>query len=216
VKLHAHGAIEADFDAMFGEKAFEMHRLLNERYNDGRRFRLHYVTARQACNIVKAAEDGKDGSPADWVDYRIKPPATRFYSLDARHEPARCTESRLTVGHIEATDTTHLRTWVGPFSDIAGPLDSIDIDDDAGSLRFGTRTADAEVMLTWRGAPQAIALSDGEILKQESTSRGGTIHVRPGPHCTLRYRGAVPASAAPVVEPGVLPQSAHRPCESST
>src|SRR5262249_43895940 len=63
VKLHTHGALECDWDALFGDKAFAMLRTLAEGYNDGRRYKLHYVTARQAYNIAKAAEHGKGGSP---------------------------------------------------------------------------------------------------------------------------------------------------------
>ena len=73
VKLHTHGAIENDFDALFGEKAYEMHRILNEQFNDGTRFKLHYATARQAFNIAKAAEAGLGGNPSDWMDFRVKP-----------------------------------------------------------------------------------------------------------------------------------------------
>jgi hypothetical protein len=54
VKLHTHGAVERDFDALFGEKAYLMHQALNETCNDGRRYQLHYVTARRAYNLAKA------------------------------------------------------------------------------------------------------------------------------------------------------------------
>ena len=58
-------------DALFGERARAMHKELNERYNDGSRYRLHYVTARQAYNIAKAAEAGHDGDPSQWLDYAV-------------------------------------------------------------------------------------------------------------------------------------------------
>ncbi len=64
VKLHAHGAVEEDHDALFGERAFDMHRTLNEQFNDGVHYRLHYVTAREAYNIAKAAEAGHAGDPS--------------------------------------------------------------------------------------------------------------------------------------------------------
>ena len=35
---------------------------------------LHYMTAREAYNVVKAAEDGKDGNPENYRDYRIPKP----------------------------------------------------------------------------------------------------------------------------------------------
>jgi len=40
-------------------------------------FRLHYVTAREAYNIVKAAEAGHAGNPDDYRDFLLPPPANR-------------------------------------------------------------------------------------------------------------------------------------------
>jgi hypothetical protein len=40
-------------------------------------FRLHYVTAREAYNIVKAAEAGHAGNPNDYRDFAVPPPANR-------------------------------------------------------------------------------------------------------------------------------------------
>jgi hypothetical protein len=34
--------------------------------------RLHYVTAREMVNIIHAAEDGRDGNPGAYRDYRYK------------------------------------------------------------------------------------------------------------------------------------------------
>jgi hypothetical protein len=45
-------------------------------------FRLHYVTAREAYNIVKAAEAGCSGDPNDYRDYLIPPPANRLISCN--------------------------------------------------------------------------------------------------------------------------------------
>src|SRR5260370_26512543 len=41
-------------------------------------FRLHHVTAREAYNIVKAAEAGCHGDPNDFRDFLIPPPANRL------------------------------------------------------------------------------------------------------------------------------------------
>ncbi len=101
IKLHTHGAIERDFDALFGEKAFAMHKMLNEQFNDGEQFRLHYVTARQAFNIAKAAEDGKTGDPSQWLDYRIAKQPHSFYMLTVRHKLVSCTKDNICVGEID-------------------------------------------------------------------------------------------------------------------
>jgi hypothetical protein len=39
--------------------------------------RLHYVTAREAYNIIKAAEAGHDGNPTEFRDFDVPPPANR-------------------------------------------------------------------------------------------------------------------------------------------
>jgi len=48
-------------------------------YNDNEKYRLHYMAAREAFNVVKAAEDGKDGNPNEYRDYVIQP---YLYSVD--------------------------------------------------------------------------------------------------------------------------------------
>ena len=45
------------------------------KYNDGRHWVLHYVTAREMYNIAMAAIDGKTGNPNEYRDYeRPRPP----------------------------------------------------------------------------------------------------------------------------------------------
>jgi hypothetical protein len=46
---------------------------LEHDYNDGRKYVLHYVTAREAYNVVMAAVDGHTGNPVDYLDYVIPP-----------------------------------------------------------------------------------------------------------------------------------------------
>lgn len=43
------------------------------KYNDGEKYRLHYMTARQAFDVIKAAEAGHDGNPPRLRDFLIKP-----------------------------------------------------------------------------------------------------------------------------------------------
>jgi hypothetical protein len=128
IKLHTHGAIEHDFDGLFGEKAMQMHRMLNEQYNDGKRFTLHYVTARQAYNIAKAAEHGCAGNPADYLDFLVPLPATHFYAANARHTLSHCTAERLHVSAIEQDAPVKLRSRVGPISSVQGSITNYEID----------------------------------------------------------------------------------------
>lgn len=75
VKLHTHGAIEQQADALLGEPGRAFHRVLNQSYNDGERFVLHYVTAREMYNIAFAAMRGRVGDPNQFRDFEIpKPP----------------------------------------------------------------------------------------------------------------------------------------------
>ena len=73
VKVHIHGARARNYEAYFGRTAEQLHRILKDRYNDGREWKLHYATAREAYNIIKAAEAGKDGDPNDYRDYVLAP-----------------------------------------------------------------------------------------------------------------------------------------------
>lgn len=171
IKLHAHGAIERDFDALFGEKAYRMHQMLNEQYNDGRHYRLHYVTARQAYNIAKAAEHGKGGDPSDWLDYVIGPPANAYYSANARHELKRCTSARLMLTSIEPDATVHVRSRVGPITQISGPLTMLDLDNHASRMEIVTDTPDGEVTLETDSTFDIVHIEGGsEVQTQVETA----------------------------------------------
>jgi hypothetical protein len=73
VKVHTHGAIEKTAASLLGDGGRVLHQNL-QRYNDGQRYRLHYVTAREMFNIARAAMDGKSGDPSSYYDYVISPP----------------------------------------------------------------------------------------------------------------------------------------------
>lgn len=74
VKIHTHGAQEKDMDTLLGSPVDEMFRYLEDRYNDGKQFILHYVSAREMYNIAIAAEAGEIGNPNNFRDYRIPAP----------------------------------------------------------------------------------------------------------------------------------------------
>jgi hypothetical protein len=80
IKVHGHGAqdednvtewLGPDFDAALSH--------LERTYNDGTRYVLHYITAREAYNLARAAADGKTGDPRQYYDYLIPP-----YEADGR------------------------------------------------------------------------------------------------------------------------------------
>jgi hypothetical protein len=74
VKLHTHGAPEPQAEALLGTPGRELHRTLANHYNDGKRFVLHYVTAREMFNIALAGMQGHSGNPNDYRDYSLAPP----------------------------------------------------------------------------------------------------------------------------------------------
>jgi hypothetical protein len=74
IKTHTHGASAGD--AVLGEEMDNVFNYLEDKYNDGYEYVLHYVTARELYNIIKAIEAGEPGiNPEDYRDYRITPPS---------------------------------------------------------------------------------------------------------------------------------------------
>jgi hypothetical protein len=71
VKLHTHGAPEANTPMLLGNPAVRFHRDLEARARVNPNFHFHYVTAREMCNLVLAAEAGWQGSVAEALDYRL-------------------------------------------------------------------------------------------------------------------------------------------------
>ncbi|MFZ0871138.1 MAG: hypothetical protein WAM90_10480 [Rhodanobacter sp.] len=79
VKVHTHGTQERDMDTLLGDAAHAMHAHLESAYNDGKQYVLHYVTAREVYNIIKAAEAGEVGNPHAYRDYALPPPPHRAH-----------------------------------------------------------------------------------------------------------------------------------------
>lgn len=75
VKVHTHGTQERDTDTLLGPAMRAAHEYLCTRYNDGLRWKLHYVSAREMYNIAKAAEAGAAGEPGAHRDFLIPRPA---------------------------------------------------------------------------------------------------------------------------------------------
>jgi hypothetical protein len=78
IKIHTHGTQEADMDTLLGAPVDAMHSYLESAYNDGKRHVLHYVSAREAYNIAKAAEAGRQGNPHDYRDFALPPPKSSW------------------------------------------------------------------------------------------------------------------------------------------
>ncbi len=74
VKTNIHSLGTGHKEKIFDVKIFDtLFSYLEQAFDDGKRYRLHYATAREAYNIVRAAEDGREGDPEDNKDHLIRP-----------------------------------------------------------------------------------------------------------------------------------------------
>lgn len=73
IKVHTHGALPDSMNIFLGDTMDQIYSYLETKYNDGVNYILHYVTAREAYNIIRAAEVGMSGDPNQYRDYLIKP-----------------------------------------------------------------------------------------------------------------------------------------------
>ncbi len=73
VKVHTHGAPEAQAASLLGDSGQALHRALRQ-VSESEHASLHYVTAREMYNIAVAAMEGKTGNPNDFRDHLLKPP----------------------------------------------------------------------------------------------------------------------------------------------
>jgi hypothetical protein len=69
VKVHNHGCREDHLTTEFFLDLHWLFSLLECDYNDRKKYQLHYATAREMYNIVKAMEEGLEGSPAEYRDH---------------------------------------------------------------------------------------------------------------------------------------------------
>lgn len=73
IKIFTHGCEDKTIPVVLGKPIDEMFTYLETKYNDGKKYILHYVTAREMYNIIKAAEAGLKGNPDKYRDFIIKP-----------------------------------------------------------------------------------------------------------------------------------------------
>lgn len=71
IKLHVHGAVETTWDNLLGNGAQKIHNLLSSKFNDGKKYVLHYVSSREMFNIVRASLYADGENPNDYRDSEI-------------------------------------------------------------------------------------------------------------------------------------------------
>ena len=85
IKVHCHGGVgeEKDREILLGERCDNMFRYLESKYNDRKKYFLHYVSAREMYNIIKAAEDGKHRNPNEYRNFVVP----RYVYLPKKQPP---------------------------------------------------------------------------------------------------------------------------------
>lgn len=73
VKVSCHGAEDRNRGVLLGRQADGMYACLEREYRDRPGWALHYVTARELYNVIKAAEAGEEGDPGRFRDYAVPP-----------------------------------------------------------------------------------------------------------------------------------------------
>jgi hypothetical protein len=71
VKVHTHGCVPGNAGVLLGGAMRQAHGILQREFNDGRDWRLHYVSAREMFNLVRAAEAGAAGDPGPYRDFEV-------------------------------------------------------------------------------------------------------------------------------------------------
>jgi hypothetical protein len=77
IKIHCHGGQKRDMEALLGKEVDEIFNFLESMFRDREGYHLHYVTARECYNIIKATESDERGNPSEFRDYLIPPPQNR-------------------------------------------------------------------------------------------------------------------------------------------
>src|SRR5262249_55048949 len=118
VKLHTHAM--QNRAAFLGPRAGELYAAMEHWWNRPP-FRLHYVTAREAYNIAKAAEAGYSGNPTDYRDPVLPPPANRLVHSDRAWRLHSWTARRV---HLEIVEPGPVRLEFaqGPLQRVSGRL----------------------------------------------------------------------------------------------
>jgi hypothetical protein len=123
VKLHTHGLQSQDvflsdsLDRLFEAMSLEWNRPP---------FRLHFVTAREAYNLVKAAEAGLDGNPNEYRDFDVKPPANRLIHVNAPWQLTRADSEAVHLDLLEGR-RARLEPALAGITSIEGELKRVEI-----------------------------------------------------------------------------------------
>ena len=159
VKMHSHAMqnrasfLSADTDAVFTAM---------ETWWNRPPFRLHYVTAREAYNLVKAAEAGESGDPNDYRDFEVPPPANRVVHCDVAWRLLSHTPERT---HVEVLEPgpARLEFAHGSLASVAGRIHEVET-----IYRDGTLI---DLRIEGEGPYEVIQRDEVEMVRQRDTIR---------------------------------------------
>ena len=130
IKLHCHGMQSKDL--WCGPRIRQMFEWMGEMWGAAP-CRLHFVNAREAYNIAKAAEAGESGNPRDYLNYEIPKPANRLICCTSPWKVVRYTESEMRIT-VESIDRAELRIARKGFDSLQGSIESVDIKCSKGAV----------------------------------------------------------------------------------
>jgi hypothetical protein len=122
MKLHTHGMQSRQ--TFLGASLEACLQDMVERWNR-RPFRLHFVTAREAYNIVKAAEAGLTGDPNDYRNYQVQLPANRVVRCSSEWQLQRFEPGRIQLRCLERNPVT-IEFAKGPLQSVSGMIEELD------------------------------------------------------------------------------------------
>ncbi len=88
IKLHCHGMDPLHTETVLGSPMSNFLEELFRGSDCGKRYKMHFTTAREMVNIILAACDGRDGNPGDHRDYKLRPMAFPSGTTRGQHEAA--------------------------------------------------------------------------------------------------------------------------------
>lgn len=144
VKLHTHGLQSRN--SFLGPGLGEMFEAMSREW-DSFPFRLHYVTAREAYNIAKAAEAGHAGNPHEYRDYAIPPPANRLIRCDRPWKLRTYSPNHISLRIIDASSPVTVDLSFSELRRITGTFSNLDIRmSDSKILDINTDGAEAATL----------------------------------------------------------------------
>jgi hypothetical protein len=122
IKVYTHGVQSRE---MILSEKFRRLPLALKDFAKQRGVRLHFATAREAYNMVRAAEDGKEGDPQEYLDYEIAPPVNRFVHLDNMARTVAASDESLSISSPGIGGPSELATKRGPIAGVSGHFNSL-------------------------------------------------------------------------------------------